>query len=78
MEEVFPGILIIKQNSSFKHIKPPENIYILAGHDGIIYDAGYDDRKSIKSFLKDFEEIKEFYKENNNIKTSPLPTVIIS
>ena len=65
MEEVFPGIFLIEQKGSFEQIKPSENIYILAGHDGIIYDAGYGDRKSIKYFLKKFEEIKEFYKKNS-------------
>jgi len=65
MEEVFPDIYLIRQKGSYKQIKPQENIYILAGHDGIIYDAGYGDKKSIRSFLKEFEEIKEFFKENN-------------
>jgi len=50
MEEVFPDIFLIKQKGSFGQIKPTENIYILAGHDGIIYDAGYGSRKTVKFF----------------------------
>ena len=64
MEEVFADNYLIRQEGSFWQVKPQENIYILAGHDGIIYDAGYGDKKSVKSFLKEFEEIKEFYKQN--------------
>jgi glyoxylase-like metal-dependent hydrolase (beta-lactamase superfamily II) len=65
MDEVFPGIFLIKQESSFKRIRPVDNIYILAGHNGIIYDAGYGNRKSIRSFLKELNEIREFYQKIN-------------
>ena len=41
MKEVYPGIFLIKEKGTFGAIKPPENIYVLAGPDGIIYDAGY-------------------------------------
>ena len=67
MEEVFPGIFLIKQKGSFGQIKPTENIYILAGHDGIIYDAGYGNRKTVKNFIKQLNEIKKFYEENNGV-----------
>lgn len=67
MEEVFPGIFLIKQKGSFGQIKPTENIYILAGHDGIIYDAGYGNRKTVKSFIKEFNEIKQFHQENKKL-----------
>ena len=67
MEEVFPGIFLIKQKGSFGQIKPPENIYVLAGHDGIIYDAGYGNRKTVRIFIKELNEIKKFYEENNGV-----------
>ena len=66
MEEVFPGIFLIKQKGSFGQIKPPENIYVLAGHDGIIYDAGYGNRKTVRIFIKELNEIKKFYEENKH------------
>jgi len=67
MEEVFPGIFLIRQKGSFGQIKPTENIYILAGHDGIIYDAGYGSRKTVKLFIKELNEIKKFYEENKSV-----------
>ncbi len=67
MEEVYPGIFLIKQKGSFGHIKPPENIYILAGHDGIVYDAGYGNRKTVKKFVKELNEIKKSYEENSKV-----------
>ncbi len=67
MEEVFPGIFLIKQKGFFGHIKPPENIYILAGHDGIVYDAGYGNRKTVKKFIKDLNDVKKSYEEHKRI-----------
>jgi glyoxylase-like metal-dependent hydrolase (beta-lactamase superfamily II) len=64
MEEVYPDIFLIKQKSSFNQIKPPENMYIIAGHDGIVYDAGYGDRKSVKFFVNELNEIRKFYQES--------------
>jgi len=62
MKEVYPGIFLIKEKGSFSAIKPPENIYVLAGHDGIIYDAGYGTKRAIKDFLKELKRIEDNYK----------------
>lgn len=42
MKEVYPGIFFIRESGGMLGIaKPPENIYVLAGNDGLIFDAGY-------------------------------------
>ena len=51
MIEVYPGIFLIKEKGTSGAIKPPENIYVLAGSDGIIYDAGYGTKKAIKHLI---------------------------
>jgi glyoxylase-like metal-dependent hydrolase (beta-lactamase superfamily II) len=65
MKEVYPGIFLITEKSRFKAFKPPENIYILAGSDGLIYDAGYGDIKNIKYVYREVKKVKELYHDRN-------------
>ena len=65
MKEIYPGIFLIKEKGAFRAVKPPANIYILAGSDGIIYDAGYGSKKVIKFFNKELNKIKEHHKSQN-------------
>ena len=66
MKEISPGIFIIKEKGVIKLRKPPVNIYIVAGNnDGLIFDAGYGDKKTIKYVIKEIEEIKALYKSQN-------------
>ncbi len=67
MQEVYPGIFLIREKGyiSISVVKPPENVYVLAGKDGIIYDAGYGTKKALKYFLKEIKEIEVYYREQN-------------
>ncbi|MFX1504172.1 MAG: MBL fold metallo-hydrolase [Promethearchaeota archaeon] len=65
MQEVYPDIFLIKEKGTFGAIKPPENIYILAGSDGIIFDAGYGTKKAVKYLIKEIKKIEQIYEENN-------------
>ncbi len=66
MKEVYPGIFLIKEKGVIKLRRPPVNIYILAGNkDGLIFDAGYGDKKTIKYVIKEVEKIKALYKSQN-------------
>lgn len=58
MREVYPDIFLIEEKGKFALIKPPENIYVLAGENGLIFDAGYGNRKVIKQVITDIEEIR--------------------
>ncbi|MFW9818950.1 MAG: MBL fold metallo-hydrolase [Candidatus Thorarchaeota archaeon] len=62
MREVYPGIFLIKEKGRFGAIKPPENIYVLAGPNGIIYDAGYGTKGAVKKLIKSLKEIKNHYR----------------
>ena len=57
MEEVYPGIFRIKERGSFGVVKPSENVYVLAGPDGVIYDAGYGRKKEVKYLISKIREI---------------------
>ncbi|MFX0023965.1 MAG: MBL fold metallo-hydrolase [Candidatus Hermodarchaeota archaeon] len=63
MKEVYPDIFLIKEKGRFGAIKPPENLYVLAGPDGIIYDAGYGTKRAIKQLVKELKEIENHYRE---------------
>jgi len=64
-KEVYPGIFLIKERGSLGVIKPPENIYVIAGHDGLIYDAGYGNKKTVKYTVSQIRKIEELYKSQN-------------
>lgn len=57
--EVSPGIFKITEKGALGLLKPPVNIYVVAGNNGIIFDAGYGNRSAVKIFVKEFGAIKE-------------------
>ncbi|MFX0082078.1 MAG: MBL fold metallo-hydrolase [Candidatus Hodarchaeota archaeon] len=61
MKEIYPGIFLIEEKGRFR---PKDNIFVLAGTDGLIFDAGYGNKGSVKQFLKKYKEIEEYYKEH--------------
>lgn len=61
MKEVYPGIFLIKEVGRFKTIKPPVNIYLIPGKNGIIFDAGYGDKKTIRKVQKEINALKLTY-----------------
>ena len=76
MREVYPGIFLIKEKGTFGVIKPPENIYVLAGSDGIIYDAGYGTKRVVKYLIKELKEIENYFEEQN--KEFKLTRILVS
>ncbi len=76
MNEVYPGIFLIKEKGTFGAIKPPENIFVLAGSDGIIYDAGYGTKRAVKHLINEIKAIEEYYNEQN--KNFHLRRIIVS
>ena len=63
MKEVYPGIFLIEEKGRFR---PSDNIYVLAGNDGIIFDAGYGNKGSVRQFLNKYKEIEDHYKEQKH------------
>ncbi|MBN1803368.1 MAG: MBL fold metallo-hydrolase [Candidatus Lokiarchaeota archaeon] len=61
MKEVIDGIYLIQEKSNFGVIKPTENIYVIAGKNGLIFDAGYGTRSAIRFLLREINHIKTKY-----------------
>jgi len=76
MKEVYPGIFLIREKGAFGAIKPPENIYVLAGSEGIIYDAGYGTRRAVRHLIKELKEIEQHYRDQN--KEFRLTKILVS
>lgn len=55
--EVYPGIFRITERGVLGTLKPPVNIYVITGTNGLVYDAGYGDGSSIRKFMKAYKEI---------------------
>ena len=62
MKEVYSGIFLIEEKG---RVKPSVNVYVIAGDDGLIYDAGYGNKRAIKQFLRDFHKLEEIFKQQN-------------
>lgn len=63
MEEVYPDIFLIRQQGGFGPFKPEVNVYVLAGGDGLIFDAGYGDRRSVRRLVAEIEKIGRLYSD---------------
>ncbi len=59
MKEVSPGIFMITERGALGALKPQVNLYVLPGPDGIIYDAGYGDTRSVRFFVREFRRLEE-------------------
>ena len=65
MKKVCSGIYLITEKGAFGVIKPPLNIYVIPGENGLIYDAGYGKKKAIKYLTMKIQEIRTFYASKN-------------
>jgi glyoxylase-like metal-dependent hydrolase (beta-lactamase superfamily II) len=65
MKEVYPGIFVIEEKGILKSLKPPVNVYVITGPDGLIYDSGYGSRSSIKHFSRELAKISKVCRERN-------------
>ena len=65
MKEVYPGIFCIIEKGALHNLKPPENIYVFAGNEGIICDAGYGNKKTVKKLIGEIKQIEELYKKQD-------------
>jgi glyoxylase-like metal-dependent hydrolase (beta-lactamase superfamily II) len=62
IKEIIPGIFKITEESNLlTAIKPPVNIFIIAGPDGLVFESGYGNRKNINYFSRCFKQIEKRY-----------------
>ncbi len=63
IKEVYPGIFRITERGVLGMLKPPVNIYVITGRNGLVYDAGYGNRNCIRYFSKKYQEINDICKD---------------
>ncbi len=61
--EVYPGIFRITERGVLGMLKPPVNIYVIIGSNGLVYDTGYGNRSSINFFSKHYRAINMICRE---------------
>jgi glyoxylase-like metal-dependent hydrolase (beta-lactamase superfamily II) len=58
MREIQPGIFLVTERGGWGPMRPPVNIYILTGEDGLVYDAGYGTRGSVRYLARQIRRIE--------------------
>ncbi len=58
MREVSPDIFMITEYGALGALMPPVNVYVLAGPDGLIFDAGYGRKKILAHLEKELQRIE--------------------
>lgn len=61
--EVYPGIFMITERGISGMLKPPVNLYVITGSDGLIFDGGYGSRGCIRIFDRAYKEINRICRE---------------
>jgi len=69
MKEVAPGIFRVTEKGIIGAMMPPVNLYVLAGHDGIIFDAGYGNRYSVNDLAGKLKKIEAFCRSRGRLCT---------
>ncbi len=63
MEEVCPDIFMITETGTMGALMPPVNVYVLAGHNGLIFDTGYGRKKILDHLAKELDRVKTVVKK---------------
>ncbi len=58
MKEVAPGIFMITEKENGRFVKFAVNVYVIADSEGLIFDAGYGRKKTIRYLIDCLTEIK--------------------
>ncbi len=61
MVEVEPGIFMYREKGGLSAIKPEVNLYVIAGSEGLIFDAGYGTAKVVRGMVRDVAALREKY-----------------
>lgn len=59
MKEVYPGIFQITVKESFVRLRPEVNVFVIAGPDGLVFDAGFGTRGVGRFVVSEIKKIKE-------------------
>ncbi len=60
VNEIEPGIFLVTQKGLLGSMQPPANIYVLAGRDGLVYDAGYGIKRLVRRLAWEIRRIESY------------------
>ena len=63
MREIEPGIFLVTERGGWGALRPPVNIYVLTGEDGLVYDAGYGTGGSVRRLVGEIRRIESHCRE---------------
>ncbi len=58
MKEMYPGIFLVTERGGWGPMRPPMNIYVLTGDQGLVYDAGYGTGESVRCLTGEIRSIE--------------------
>ena len=64
--EIAENIFLIRQGGASYGIKPPMNIYVIAGEDGLIFDAGFGNSSALKKVRDGVRKIEGICRERGS------------
>ncbi len=62
LKEIKPEIFVITAKSLWSAVRPSVNIYVLAGAESLVFDAGYGTRKEVLAVKKNLDRIEKIMK----------------
>ncbi|HOT46945.1 MAG TPA: MBL fold metallo-hydrolase [Spirochaetota bacterium] len=58
LQEIQPGIFLVTERGGWGPMRPPMNLYVLTGEDGLLYEAGYGTRGSVRYLAREIRRIE--------------------
>lgn len=63
MKEIYPDIFQITINGFLGRLRPEVNVFIIAGPDGMVFDAGFGTRRVGRFIVSEIKKIETIYRE---------------
>ena len=76
VKEVSPGIFLIEERGLSRIYKPPVNIYVVTGSNGIVFDAGYGNPAALRQFDRAYKSIRQICSARGD--TGSISRILIS
>lgn len=58
LREIQPGIFLVTERGGWGPMRPPMNLYVLTGEDGLLYEAGYGTAGSVRYLAREIRRIE--------------------
>jgi len=66
-KEVSPGIFVIEEKGISKIYKPPVNVYVITGGNGVVFDAGYGNSAALKQYTRAYKSICDLCRARGDV-----------